>query len=107
MSNFINSVQFDAGDMVELTSFTTGAEITDIDNIQVGYRSLKYSGECTYSYTPNALISVDANTLYTDDPEAVVERYMKNFDDAMTNSDFSYIENCLLPGSSIYLSMRL
>lgn len=80
----------------------SGAEITDTADIQVGYRSLKYGGECTYSYTPNTLISVDATTLYTDGPEAVVERYMKNFDDAMTNTDFSYIEDCLLPGSSIY-----
>lgn len=80
----------------------SGAEITDTANIQVGYRSLKYGGECTYSYTPNTLISVDATTLYTDGPEAVVEKYMKNFDDAMTNTDFSYIEDCLLPGSSIY-----
>lgn len=80
----------------------SGAEITDTANIQVGYRSPKYGGECIYSYTPNTLISVEATTLYTDGPEAVVEKYMKNFDDAMTHSDFSFIEDCLLPGSSIY-----
>ena len=80
----------------------SGAEITDTANIQVGYRSPEYGGECTYSYTPNTLISVEATTLYTDGPEAVVEKYMKNFDDAMTHSDFSFIEDCLLPGSSIY-----
>ena len=68
----------------------------------MGYRSLEYGGECEYVYTPNTLLSVDADVLYTDGPEAVVEKYMKNFDDAMTNMDFSYIEDCLLPGSSIY-----
>ena len=81
---------------------TSGAEITDQADIQVGYRSLEYGGECEYVYTPNTLLSVDADVLYTDGPEAVVEKYMKNFDDAMTNMDFSYIEDCLLPGSSIY-----
>ncbi len=56
---------------------SSGADITDTAHIQVGYRSLHYGGECEYSYTPNTLISVDASTLYTDGPEAVVEKYMK------------------------------
>ncbi len=85
---------------------SSGADITDTAHIQVGYRSLHYGGECEYSYTPNTLISVNASTLYTDGPEAVVEKYMKNFDDAMTNSDFSYIEDCLLAGSSIYTEQQ-
>ena len=81
---------------------TTGALKTDESNIQVGYHSLEYGGECAYKYVPNILLSVDASTYYTDGPEAVVERYLHNFDDAMSNEDFSYIEDCLLPGSSIY-----
>ena len=39
--------------------------------------------------------------MYQDGPEAVVEGYMKAFDDAMTNSDFSAISGFLKPGSSI------
>lgn len=79
----------------------TGAAVTDAADIQVGYRSPKYGGECEYTYTPNTLLSVDAATLYKDGPESVVEQYIKHFDDAMTNQDYSYISKYLLSGSSI------
>lgn len=80
---------------------TTGS-ITSNANITVGYHSTIYGGECSYSYTPNVLLSVDGNSLYHDGPEAVVEGYMRAFDDAMTDSDFSDISGYLKPGSSIY-----
>ena len=46
-------------------------------------------------------MDVEGTALYQDGPEAVVEGYMKAFDDAMTNSDFSAISGFLKPGSSI------
>ncbi len=87
-----------------LVSYTdsTGLEITDTANLQISYESSYYKGECTYSYVPNTLISVDEDPLYTDGPEAVVESYMQDFDDAMTNMDFSYISSYLQYGSPIY-----
>ncbi len=80
----------------------TGAEITDLSKIKTGYRSMEYGGECQYSYTPNILLSVSGASIYKDGPKEVVERYLKGFDDAMTMSDFSYISDCLKPGSPIY-----
>lgn len=80
----------------------TGAKATDVSNIETGYRSREYGGECRYSYTPNVLLDADGDAFYKDGPEAVVERYMRGFADAVTESDFSYIEDCLRPGSSIY-----
>lgn len=161
MSNFVSSVQFAAGDKVELISFSTGVaieetfstssttlisringlqtggayynintvtsmsdiykeiykqekelylvefedttgSIMDTANILVGYHSALYGGENTYSYTPNVLMSVSGSGLYNDGPEAVVEGYMRGFDDAMTYSDFSYISNYLKVDSPIY-----
>ena len=81
---------------------TSGKKITDQMDIQVGYSSPEYTGECIYSYVPNTLLSVDADAFYTTGPEAVVEQYLKNFDDAMNYADFSYISDYLLPGSQIY-----
>ncbi len=81
---------------------STGAAVTDTSNIETGYRSVEYGGECQYTYTPNILLSVDGNSIYQDGPEAVVEKYMQGFDDAVTNSDFSYISDYLKPGSTIY-----
>ena len=49
MINFINSVQFDAGDLVELTSFSTGVRL-----------------EQEFCDDPNVLTN-DINALYTDD----------------------------------------
>ena len=49
MINFINSVQFDAGDLVELTSFSTGVRL-----------------EREFCDDPNVLTN-DINALYTDD----------------------------------------
>ena len=80
----------------------TGAKVTDLAKITTGYRSMEYGGECQYSYTPNILLSVNGSSIYRDGPEEVVERYLKGFDDAMTMSDFSYISDCLKPGSPIY-----
>lgn len=80
----------------------TGNSISDLSNIKVGYHSQEYGGEETYSYTPKILMSVDGNTVYDNGPEAVVEGYMRNFDDAMTNSDFSYISDYLKEDSNIY-----
>ncbi len=80
---------------------TTGS-IMDTANILVGYHSALYGGENTYSYTPNVLMSVSGSGLYNDGPEAVVEGYMRGFDDAMTYSDFSYISNYLKVDSPIY-----
>lgn len=80
----------------------TGADINDQSDIKTGYKSVKYGGECNYTYTPNVLLSAGSATLYKDGPEAVVEEYLKNFDDAVNHSDFSLISNCLQKGSPIY-----
>lgn len=80
----------------------TNGSITSNANIMVGYHSAIYGGECSYSYTPNVLLSVEGNSLYKDGPESVVEGYMRAFADAMTDSDFSAISSYLKPGSSIY-----
>lgn len=84
----------------------SGATLTDTSNIQVGYKSLEYGGECKYSYVPNTLLQVKANALYEDGPEAVVEKYMKNFADAMTTGDFSKIEPYLLYGTPIHQAQK-
>lgn len=87
--------------LVEFTD-ATGMAATDISRIQVGYNSPEYVGECAYDYTPNILMNVEAGALYQNGPEAVVEGYIKGFDDAITTSDFSYISGYMKPGSSIY-----
>ena len=84
---------------------TTGT-VTSSANITVGYHSETYGGECNYSYTPSVLMDVEGAALYQDGPEAVVEGYMKAFDDAMTNSDFSAISGFLKPESSIYQTQQ-
>lgn len=84
----------------------TGAKFSDKAKLKVGYHSKEYGGEANYSYTPKLLMSVDGNSVYTDGPEAVVEKYVKNFDKAMTNEDFSYISDYLKPGSEIYKDQK-
>lgn len=84
----------------------TGAGISDVANIKVGYHSREYGGEEDYSYTPKILMSVDGSTVYDDGPEAVVEGYMRSFDDAMTESDFSYIADYLKKDSNIYKTQK-
>ena len=49
---------------------STGATVDDKANIQVGYHSREYGGECQYSYKPNVLLSAKAATVYEDGPEA-------------------------------------
>lgn len=87
--------------LLEFTD-TTGASVSDAASIQVGYAGADYTGSCSYSYTPNVLLSAESSTIFMDGPEATVERYLKNFDDAMTYTDFSRISDCLKPGSAIY-----
>lgn len=84
----------------------SGNKVSDESNIIVSYQSVQYGGESSYAYHPNVLQSVDGNSLYSDGPEAVVENYIKNYDDAMTYSDFSYIEPYLEKFSSIYYSQK-
>lgn len=81
---------------------STGATVDDQADIQVGYHSTEYGGECAYTYKPNVLLSAKSSSIYTDGPEAVVEQYLKNFPAAVTNGDFSLIEDCLKAGSDIY-----
>ena len=76
--------------------------VTDSVDIIVGYNSKTHGGNCNFTYTPNILLSVDSSAFYKDGPEAVVEAYMKAFDDAMTNRDFSYISDYLKKNSNIY-----
>jgi Mg-chelatase subunit ChlD len=80
----------------------TSGDISESADIMVGYHSEIYGGECSYSYTPNVLLSVNGSALYNDGPEAVVEGYMRAWDDAITNTDMSYISGFLKPGSRIY-----
>lgn len=80
----------------------TGAKVSDVSNVEAGYRSVEYGGQCRYSYTPNVLLNVKGASFYKDGPEAVVERYLRGFPNAVNNSDFSYISDCLKPGSAIY-----
>ncbi len=80
----------------------TGLALTDASNIETGYHSIEYGGECQYTYMPNILLSADGAGIYQNGPEAVVENYLKNFDAAVTNSDFSGISRYLKPGSAIY-----
>lgn len=81
---------------------TTGATVSDTANIVAGYHSAAYGGECQYTYTPNVLLSAKSADIYKDGPQAVVEGYLKNFDDAMNQSDFSLISGYLKQGSDIY-----
>ena len=80
----------------------TGATVGDTANIQAGYHSIDYGGECKYTYTPNVLMSAQSRDIYTDGPQAAVEGYLKNFDSAMNKSDFSLISGYLKNGSPIY-----
>ena len=84
----------------------TNGDIASNANIVVGYHSPTYGGECSYSYTPSVLLSVEGTALYQEGPEAVVEGYMRAFDDAMTNADFSAISGYLKPGSNIYQTQQ-
>ena len=81
---------------------STGAKAQDVSDIETGYQSVEYGGECRYSYTPSILLGADGDAFYEDGPEAVVEGYMRGFADAVTGSDFSYISDYLKPGSVIY-----
>lgn len=81
----------------------SGMDIKDAANIIVGYHSTEFGGETAYSYTPNILLSVDGAAMYTDGPEAVVEGYIKGWDDAISQSDFSYIAPYMQTGSSLYV----
>ena len=81
---------------------STGATVDDEANIQVGYHSREYGGECDYTYEPNVLLSAGSEDIYTDGPEAVVEQYLKNFPAAVTNNDFSLIADYMKAGSDIY-----
>lgn len=85
---------------------TTGMKVSDTANIQAGYKSVAYGGECDYSYKPNVLLSAKSENIYKDGPEAVVETYLKNFPKAVTNSDFSLISGCLKSGSAIYTEQQ-
>lgn len=80
----------------------TGATVKDTAQIEAGYHSLEYGGKCSYSYTPNVLLNPNSTSIYQDGPEAVVERYLKNFPQAVTDSDFSLIADCMKQGSAIY-----
>ena len=81
---------------------STGASVDDQADIQVGYHSKEYGGECGYSYRANVLLSADSHDIYKDGPEAVVEQYLKSFPDAVTKNDFSLISDYLKAGSEIY-----
>lgn len=80
----------------------TGATVKDTAQIEAGYHSLEYGGKCRYSYTPNVLLNPDSTSIYKDGPEAVVEKYLKNFPQAVTDSNFSLISDCMKSGSPIY-----
>ncbi len=85
---------------------STNSDISDESNIVVGYHSPAYGGECSYRYTPQILTSVTSDSIYTTGPEAVIEGYLKNFDDAMTEQNFAYIAPYLKTGSNIYNTQR-
>jgi len=87
--------------LIEFTD-SSNRSVSETSDIVIRYHSPEYGGESYQSYTPNVLLSVEAEQFYQDGPEAVVEAYMKAFDDAMTYCDFSYIEDYLMPGSPIY-----
>lgn len=87
--------------MVEFED-NTGATAKEQANIEAGYRSMEYGGNCRYTYTPNVLLNANSSNIYKDGPEAVVETYLKNFAKAVTNSDFSLLSGCMKEGSAIY-----
>ena len=75
-------------------------------DIVVGYNSLQYGGKEFYQYTPYTLVSVDDSSLFSDGPEGTVEAYMRNFADAMTEMDYSYIKPYIKKGSSMEKSQK-
>lgn len=106
MSDIYNEIYKQEKELYLVEFEDTTGSITSKADILVGYHSKIYGGDCNYSYTPNVLLSVEGNALYKDGPEAVVEGYMRGFDDAMTNSDFSAISGYLKTGSSIYVAQE-
>lgn len=91
--------------LIEFTD-TAGNNLSDEVSIIAGYHSAEYGGECYYDFQPNLLISVESANVYTSGPEATVESYLKGFDDAMTEQDFSYISDYLKTDSNIYNSQK-
>jgi hypothetical protein len=87
-----------------LLQFTdeSGGEIPDKISLIAGYKTMEYGGECDYSFNPHVLSSVSGEDRYTSGPEAVVEKYIKGYADAITNQDMSYIEDYLVYDSEIY-----
>ena len=83
-------------------------DTTLISDILLEYKSNLYSGEvyCNYRINTNNDSDIDIINDTGDDsnidPKLTVEGYIKGFDDAMTNNDFSYISSYLKPNSNIY-----
>lgn len=80
----------------------SGAKVEDTADIEAGYKDVNYGGSCKYSYTPNVLLSAKSANIYADGPEAVMEGYLKNFAEAVTNSDFSKISGYMKSGGPLY-----
>lgn len=84
------------------------ADTTLISDVLLEYKSNLYSGEvyCNYRINTNNDSDIDIINDTVDDsnidPKLTVEGYIKGFDDAMTNNDFSYISSYLKPNSNIY-----
>lgn len=86
-----------------LIEFTAqGSSISESMEIIVEYLSKAYGGKCTYQFTPKILNSVSGAMIYSSGPEAVVEGYIQNLDDAMNARSVSPIASYMKPGSSIY-----
>lgn len=80
----------------------SGAKVEDVADIEAGYKDVNYGGSCKYSYTPNVLLNAKSANIYSDGPEAVMEGYLKNFAEAVTNSDLSKISKYMKSGGPLY-----
>ena len=86
-----------------LVEYETDIPINDVSDrmIEVNVQTREYGGKSEHEFRPAILGGTGSQLNYEDEIDKLIAGYLTNYVHAINNHDYSYIEEYIIPGSSI------
>lgn len=86
-----------------LVEYETAIPISEVDDrmIEVNVQTREYGGKTEHQFKPAILGGAGLQLHYEDEIDKLIAGYLTNYVHAINNHDYSYIEDYIIPGSSI------
>lgn len=87
-------------DLYKITYETKETEIANkVHNLTLDFDDREYASTTTSSFEPNVVFSIDDISIYNDEIETAIGKYLRGFVSAINSNDYSYLRDAVIANS--------